>query len=503
MPQPHVIIVGTGIGGLTCTLELARAGYRVTAFESAPGVGGKLRQIHWPGFDGIDSGPTVFTMRWVFDALFEDLGLDLDAHLGLRPLDLLARHGWPDASRLDLYADIDRTVDALSDFAGASAGEQYRKFCADAARTFDTLYDTYMHAERPTPVSLTGRIARRNWRGLAALHPFHTLWSALTRTFDEPRLHQLFGRYATYCGGSPFAAPATLMLIAHAERRGVWLVEGGMRALATTFADLARAAGAEIRCASAVAEILFEGPRASGVRLASGEDIRADAIVFNGDVNALATGCLGGTAARHFRREAVPANLRSQSAITWSAIAHADSTDLAPHTVAFGPDYAREFDDVFKRGHPPSQPTIYVHAPDRPADGHAPTPPDEERLFLLMNAPANGDEAPYNSEAIEAHWDAASAVLAAAGFPVRLDRDRTRVTTPADFAKLFPATGGALYGRAPHGWQASFARLGSQTPCPGLYLAGGSVHPGPGVPMATLSGRLAAATVSRSISPDS
>ncbi|MEL6291739.1 MAG: FAD-dependent oxidoreductase, partial [Pseudomonadota bacterium] len=343
MSEAPVIIVGAGIGGLTAALELAVKGCPVLVLERQKTVGGKMRQVHFDGFAGIDSGPTVFTMRWVFDELFDNLGLDFNAEVPLKKLDLLARHGWPDGSRLDLFADTERSADAIGTFAGSEDASAYRQFAKTSADVFETLDRTFMRASRPNPLSLTARIARQNVRGMTAIHPFRTLAAELARTFRDPRLQQLFGRYATYTGGSPYLAPATLMLIAHAERCGVWIADGGMHALATTFADLVTQHGGTVRCGVHVSDISVSGGRASGVQLADGEAIAASAIIFNGDISALGAGHLGAATADKHKRQAVQPADRSQSAITWSAIARGASDDIAPHTVAFGPDYASEF----------------------------------------------------------------------------------------------------------------------------------------------------------------
>ena len=503
--EAPVIIVGAGIGGLTAALELAVKGRPVLVLERQKTVGGKMRQIHFDGFAGIDSGPTVFTMRWVFDELFDQLGLDFDAHVSLKKLDLLARHGWPDGSRLDLFADTEQSVEAIGAFAGADDASAYRQFAKTSADVFETLDRTFMRASRPNPFSLTARIARQNVRGMTAIHPFRTLAAELARTFKDPRLQQLFGRYATYTGGSPYLAPATLMLIAHAERCGVWIADGGMHALAATFADLVTQHGGTVRCGAHVSDIVLSGDRVSGVQLANGETIAASAIIFNGDVSALGAGHLGRAIGIKHTRQGVRPSDRSQSAITWSAIARGASDDIAPHTVAFGPDYASEFADVFDRHRPPASPTVYIHAPDRPAGGGpvasgAPqqtTKESGERIFMLVNAPPHeAPSTPDDSEKqIAETTTAMQASIKAAGWTIPIEREATVVTTPDDFADMFPGSGGALYGRAPHGWQASFARLGAESKVPGLFLAGGSVHPGPGVPMATLSGRLAAHAV--------
>ena len=155
----------------------------------------------------------------------------------------------------------------------------------------------------------------------------------------------------------------------------------------------------------------------------------------------------------------------------------------------FSADYAAEFAQI-RRGHLPDDPTVYVCAQDRTDANHSPDGP--ERLLCLVNAPAR----PFSPSEIETCVTTMRRRLSASG----LDLSETvePVTTqPADFARLFPGTAGALYGRASHGWMASFKRPGARTKIPGLYLAGGSVHPGPGVPMAAQSGRIAADSLLR------
>ncbi len=482
----HVVVVGAGIGGLVAAALLAREGQAVTVLERGQHPGGKLRTQDVGG-RGIDAGPTVFTLRPLFDALFERLGTRLDRQLQLRPLDTLARHVWPDGSRLDLHAGLQATVDAIGDFAGASQARAYRRFAARAKQIFDTLDHAFMRAPRPTPWSLAAGMGWRALPGLARISPFARLWPALQRQFDDPRLQQLFGRYATYCGSSPFQAPATLMLVAHAEQAGVWSVDGGMARVATALADLAIHWGAELRCATPVASLVVHGQQVRGVVLADGERIDADAVVFNGDTSALAQGLLGDAA-----RPAVPAHdprRRSLSAVTWALRARTSGLALARHTVFFGPDYRQEFDDILDRGRLPRAPTVYVCAQDR--EGTAP-PDATERLLCLVNAPANADGAGLTPEEIDRCEQISFEHLARCGLQLAAGPHPVQRTTPADFHQLFPGTGGALYGQATHGWRSSFSRPGSRSGLQGLYLTGGSVHPGPGVPMAAWSGLLAA-----------
>jgi 1-hydroxycarotenoid 3,4-desaturase len=480
-----VVIIGAGIGGLCAAAALAGAGVPVTVLERMATPGGKLRTVDCDGV-AVDAGPTVFTARWVFEALFESLGERLDDHLTLVRSDRLARHAWQDGSALDLWADPQKSRDAIAAFAGPAEARGYDSFRAEAERIWTALEARYMEAPVTSPVGLAFRFGLAGLPQMLAINPFETLWKALGKHFRDPRLLQLYGRYATYCGASPFEATATLMLIAHLEARGVWLVEGGMHKVAEAIAALATSRGATIRYGVHVNEIMVRNGRAAGVRLATGEELPASDVLANCDANAIASGAFG-TAAQNAVPGLKPAD-RSLSALVTMMTAEAQGFELDRHNVFFSNDYAREFADIFGQRRLPSAPSVYVCAQDRPG-----VPAGPERFQLIVNAPATGDgRAPTPGE-IEACQTATFAALQRCGLTLT---PRTSVPVdPAMFEALFPSTGGALYGRASHGWRASFRRPGSRTALPGLWLAGGSAHPGAGVPMAALSGRLASAAI--------
>lgn len=488
MGRERVVVVGAGIGGLVAALDLAVRGVDVTVVEQAAGVGGKMREVA-AGPLAMDAGPTVFTMREVFEELFADAGTTLAEHVRLRPAAILARHAWGPDQCLDLHADRERSADAIAAFAGPAEARGFLEFSDRAARVYRTLEQAFIRAPRPGLLGLTR--AAGPWQ-LRHISPFTTLWNALGRHFRDPRLRQLFGRYATYCGSSPFLAPATLMLVAHVESAGVWLVEGGMHRLAEALAALAAARGARLRLRTAVVGIPVEQGAVRGVVLETGERIAADAVLLNADVTALARGRFGpiGAAVAPVGRAQ-----RSLSAVTWNLRAQAAGFPLLRHTVFFSRDYAAEFDDILRRRRLPHSPTAYVCAQDRD-DLDGASVPQAERLLCLVNAPADGDIRAFAPEEIESCRHRTFQLLAHCGLELMPQAgEPMTVTAPDDFERMFPATGGALYGRASHGWAASFRRPGARCAIPGLYLAGGSVHPGPGVPMAALSGRIAAASL--------
>ncbi len=479
------MVIGAGMGGLSCAIDLARAGFAVTVLEQSAAPGGKMRQV-MVGGRPVDAGPTVLTMRWVFDELFAAAGRSLDRAVSLRPIDILARHVWPDESRLDLFADTDRATEAIGAFAGSAEAAGFRAYRAMSGRIHDLLRDRFLNAQATGPLGLAGRFGAGRLGDLFALRPFDTLWDVLGDYFQDPRLRQLFGRYATYCGSSPFLAPATLMMISHVEQQGVWTVDGGLGRLAAALEAAARSLGVTFLYERAAASIDCAEGRACAVIAADGERFAADRVVFNGDPQALASGLLGDGPLR----AVPPGAARSLSAVTWAIAAPARGFPLVRHNVFFSGDYRAEFEDIRAHGRFPAVPTIYVCAQDR--DDRAEPLHGPERLLVLINAPANGDQPSLDPAELSACERRVFDRLAHRGLILQDDPMTRTVATPETFAALYPATGGALYGQATHGWAAAFRRPGAASRIPGLYLAGGGVHPGAGAPMATLSGRLAA-----------
>ena len=491
MRTPRVVVVGAGIGGLVSALLLAHRGLDVTLIESAHQPGGKIRQVQVDDV-GVDSGPTVFTMRWVLDQMLENIGTSLDEIVQLEPIGVLARHAWDGSPHtLDLLSDTTRTADAIAQFSSPQEARRFLGFCQQTRALYDTLEKPYIRCERPSLFSMMNDLGPKGLLTLGGLGPFASLWRSLGRHFHDPRLQQLFGRYATYCGSSPWSAPATLMLVAQVELDGVWSVSGGMIQVASALANLGQQHGVRARYGVECSKIVTSQGRVSGVALSSGEMIEADHVIFNGDVAALAGGMLGQTISPRF--EIVRPKQRSLSAFTLSMHAKTSGFPLVRHNVFFNQDYRAEFEDIFHKRQLPSQGTVYVCAQDRNDSGLSQA--DSERILCLVNAPADGDTHSFNSSEIQACESSSMALMRRCGLEIEVSPHQVVRTLPQDFARLFPGSGGALYGQATHGWMSAFRRPSARSRVPGLYQAGGSVHPGPGLPMAAMSGRLAAATL--------
>ena len=390
------------------------------------------------------------------------------------------------AQRLDLYADIGALGRCDRRLRRRRRKPRLPRVLRGArAQIYRALEQPFLRGSRPNPLSLAVRA------GCAAL-PRAARASRRSRRcgtrsathFADPRLRQLFGRYATYCGSSPFLAPATLMLVAHVEQAGVWLVEGGMHRLAQALARAGRARAARrFATARTSSEILVRDGRAAGVRLAGGETIAADAVVFNGDVAALAPGLLGATRAR-----------RSADAHAAPGAALAVGPDLgllarderlsaaAPHRLLLGRLPRASSTTSSRTARLPRDPTVYVCAQDRdrrrraapPEAARAPAAASSTRRRAAMRRPIDPEEiGTMRSTDLPPPGRAAACRSSAR-------RATALRTTPADFARLFPATGGALYGRASHGWAGVVPAAGGAQRDAGPVPGGRQHASGPG-----------------------
>ena len=486
MPKPkHVIVIGAGVGGLATAMRLAGRGAQVTVFEAQPTPGGKMRTL--PTIAGpVDAGPTVFTMKWVFDDLFAACGESLADHVTLTQAETIARHFWPDGTMLDLSHDATVSAANLRQEFGDRSAREFDLFCKRAQTLFDAFDAPMMRSTAPSTLGMTGTVLRQPSL-IGAMAPHKTLAQLLQASFSEPKLRQLFGRYATYVGGSPYGSPALLSLIWHAERSGVWAVKGGIHQLACAMEKVAAAKGVVFHYDSPVTGIT---PDDNGVSVTvGGQTHHGDCAVFNGDPRAISEGLMGAKARTSVANSA--SNPRSLSACVYAFAAEPSRTDLSHHNVFFGDDPRSEFDPI-KAGQLPTDPTLYVCAQDR-GGGHQTD--GAERFEIIMNAPPSTKAHQRQPERIAQCQTLILDQLARMGLTFSPVPTAAALTLPEDFDRLFPASQGSLYGRSPHGMTAAMKRPTARTLIKGLYLAGGGAHPGAGVPMATLSGLHAAEAI--------
>ncbi|MGW1057990.1 phytoene desaturase family protein [Micromonospora rubida] len=485
----RIVVVGAGVGGLATAARLAATGHEVTVFEQADTVGGKLgRYVHdaTAGSFHFDTGPSLLTLPEVFHDLFEATGAKLDEYLDLVPVDPIARHVFPDGATLDSCADPAEFAARVGAAFGDRAAADWQRLWRRAARVWDASHSDVLRRAVDSPLDL----ASLAWRlgDLAAIGPGRTLRGLGRRHLSDPRLRMLLDRYATYTGADPRRAPAALVAVPYAELTfGGWYLRGGLGTLADALLTRCLDLGVVVRTGTAVTRIDAAGGRVHGVRLAGvAAPVPADVVVAN--VDALTV-----------YRDLLPSP-RRLAGLTDRSLAGfvlllgvAGDTGLAHHNVFFPRDYDAEFDAVFGhpgrgiRARPAPDPTVFVTVADDPAvrpEGH-------EAWFVLVNAARHGTATGAvdwrRPGLADAYADRVLDVLAERGVDVRDRLAFREVRTPADLDATTGAPGGSIYGTA-----GGLLRPANRGPAAGLWLVGGSSHPGGGLPMVTLSAQIVA-----------
>jgi phytoene desaturase len=479
-----IVVIGAGMGGLAAAARLAALGHRVTVAEQADTHGGKLGTLRRDGFT-FDTGPSLLTLPDVYRELFAATGAPLDEVTDIVPVDPVCHYRFPDGTALDLpHTDVPA---ALATAFGDRAARQWQALMADAAHLWDLVGEPVLRH----PLGGVGDLVRRSAsvRDLLAIAPWRTLRSLGRRRLDDPRLRMLLDRYATYSGSDPRRIPALMSVVPHVEQRfGGWYVRGGLRVLGDALADRCRALGVEFRYGTRVTGIDSDAAGVTGVRLADGERLAAGLVVSDVDAGHLYRDLLPGHRTRRPRR-ALRRVTPSLSGFVLLLALRGRTPDARHHRVLFPADYDAEFDAIFGRApRPVPDPTVYVCSPDDPAVA----PEGDEAWFVLVNAPRHGPVDWTAPGLADDYADRVLRVLADRGLDVR-DRVRWReLRTPADWERDTGSVGGSIYGTSSNGPRAALLRPRNAGPVRGLYLVGGSAHPGGGLPLVALSAAIVA-----------
>ncbi len=455
---------------MAAALWLASGGARVTLVERALRLGGKAGEWRAAGYR-FDTGPSVLTLPDVVRDTFEGVGLECP--VDFRPASPLCRYVYPDGRVWDVYRELEPTLAGLT----PAEGDAYRRTLEKARSLYEAAAPVFVHGSAPGPLQL----ARYGLRHGLAASPGRSLPDLLAALgADGPLLGPFFQRFATYVGADPRRAPAVLHNVAWVELGlGVHHPAGGMYALVRALHAALVACGVELRLGEAVERLGVGGGAVREVVTERGA-LRCDAVVAAVDRDVV----LGWLGRRGTRR---PPSL--SGLVLLAGLRNRDER-LAHHTIVFPERYGEEFDAIAAGVHP-GDPTLYLNVTARGEPGDAPA--GGENRFVMANAPALPveDDAERRAARLAAGRAALLRGLARRGFGWSEDEvEASRWLGPDDFAAF--GDRGRLYGAAPHGL------LGALRPGPrlrgvrGLLLAGGTVHPGGGVPLALLSGRAAA-----------
>jgi phytoene desaturase len=479
-----IAIIGAGIAGLAAAIRLQAKGEHVTVYEQSPLAGGKLAECNINGYR-FDMGPSLFTMPHFIDELFALANKSSKDYFTYQKEDTVCRYHFEDGSVFTAYADRD-------------------KYVAEACRVFDVdehILRKYLQANafkynRTKKIFLEQSLHRlssylkiETLKGIAAM-PKLDMTSSLhnlhVKTFRDRRLVQLFDRYATYNGSTPFRAPGIMSLISHLEMDlGTFYPKGGMISIPKALFSLAKDLGVQFEFNAKVEQILTDGNQIQGIRIGQ-KVVPTDVVVCNADVYTAYTHLMPQLKAP----ERVLNQERSSSGIIFYWCMNRTFPDLQLHNIFFAKDYKREFEWIAEGGEWHKDPTVYINITSKKESSDAPA--GGENWFVMINVPADTrNDWPRTVELVRA------AVIAKLERILQCNLNSyiigEQVLTPAMIEQRTSSHLGALYGSASNDRFAAFLRHPNfSSKVKGLYFCGGSVHPGGGIPLCLLSAKIVA-----------
>jgi phytoene desaturase len=473
-----ILVIGAGLGGLAAAIRLARAGHAVEVWEKNGEPGGKVEELRIGNFRW-DMGPSLLTMPHVLRELFADTGERMEDHLELVRLKSACRYFWTDGTVIDEDASF-------------WSRPEVAKFLEYARGIYELSGEAYLNRPpgdfwRAFTLGNLGKL-----RHLGKVATTRTLAAEVDRRISDPHLRQIFLRFATYNGSSPYLTPATFNIIPYVEAEfGAWYVRGGMAKIAEALAALAQRNGVAFRFNTTATG--WNGTEASAQ---DGLRSRADFLICNADALSARAGFLSGLFSPQAREKALRPELSTSGFILFLGVRGCDPR-LGQHNIFFSDDYPREFAEIHGEKISPTEPTIYISISSRTDPDHAPA--DHDNYFVLVNAPARDPKQPWTKAEARGYRDLMLRGLERFGFgdlPGRIVAER--IFTPSDFAARDLAHHGALYGWASHSVRTSLFRPPLRAPgTRNVFFAGGTTHPGGGIPLVLLSGKMAADLVQR------
>jgi phytoene desaturase len=499
--RKRVVVIGGGLGGLAAACTSAAHGHEVRLFEANAALGGKAVTLEQDGFR-FDMGPTILTLPEVLERIFAEANRELGDYVELVRLDPQWRCFFEDGSTLDLTSNAQAMHAELERFAGCDSADGYERFLG-TARELHRISERFFFWKSVGGLRDTLDVGKTfsaaTLKDLRELRMGQSVAGTIRRAVPDARVAQMLDHFTQYVGSSPYGSPAVLCGIAHMQTdRGVWYPRGGTRAVPEALIALARELGVELETGAPVERIVENGAAVSGVQLADGRYVEADAVVSNMDTVRTHAALLSRPVAKRFerRRRYEPA---CSGVVLYLGLARRYE-HLAHHNFVFSADPKAEFDAIYAEGRPAPDPTCYVAAPS--ATDSSVAPAGAEALYVLVHTPYLRPQhdwsrmlAPYRRRILEK-------LKSCGGMPDLEERIVSEaVLTPQDIHDRYRVSNGAIYGLASHGLFRGAFKPGNRSPdLKRLYFAGGSAHPGPGMPMALMSGWIAADTLQQDLS---
>lgn len=481
-----IIIIGAGLGGLSAACRLAKSGFDVTVLEKNERIGGKVNFVEKDGYK-FDTGASLVTMKHIFEDLFNFCERRTEDYLDIKPLEPICRYFWSDKTVFDASQNVEKTIDEigkleLKDVAG------FKAFLADSKQKYEIAERTFLAKSLN---ELPQLLKPKYLPDLLKISTLKTLSKHNKQYFSSPKLQQLFNRFATYNGSSPYKTPATFALIPYVEfGLGAWYVKGGIYRIPQAFEKLAIELDVKFQFETEVEEIVIENRKTKGVKLKNGENLASDFVVTNADAIETYRNLIDENKRKIYTNKKLAKIEPSCSGFVLLLGTNRKFDQLSHHNIFFSDDYEAEFKAIFETKIPATNPTIYICATSRSDETQAPK--NCENLFVLINAPYTSSATNWENEK-QSYRDLIVKKLEEFGLEgLENSIEFEQIITPEDFEKKYRANKGSIYGVSSNGIFSAFMRVPNMAKdIEGLYFVGGTTHPGGGMPLVLLSGKMA------------
>tara|TARA_B100001109_G_scaffold4626_1_gene3593 strand:- start:214 stop:1674 length:1461 start_codon:yes stop_codon:yes gene_type:complete len=477
------VVIGAGIGGIAAALRLSKKGYQVTVFEANNYPGGKLSAFSLGNYR-FDAGPSLFTMPHYVNELFELHNEKASDFFTYQKKKISCQYFWEDQTQVTAYSDPKLFMEEIQNKLGVKS-EVLEKYLKRAKKKFDLTAPLFLEQSLH---KLNGFLNVKTLRAIVNLSLYEinqNLHTVNAAQLKEPHLVQMYDRYATYNGSSPYQTPGIMTLVQHLEQEyGTFVPDGGMEQICRSLFELAKIKGITFHLGQKVNQILVESGKATGVKTKD-QTLLADIVLSNMDVFPTYKSLLKQTQPP----ERILTQERSSSAVIfyWGVNRIFDQLDL--HNIFFSQDYKSEFEAIFNRKKPSDDFTVYVNitSKDVPTDA----PKGGENWFVMINTPAD-----YGQDWDQIKNELKEKTIAKLNRILKVDLNVLiqveEVLTPPLIEQKTSSHLGALYGSSSNNKMAAFLRHPNfSSKIKNLYFCGGSVHPGGGIPLCLLSAKIA------------
>ena len=482
-------VIGAGIAGIASAIRLASKGYQVEVFEANSYPGGKLAEIEQDGYR-FDAGPSLFTLPELVEELFELSGEQSEEHFQYQRLPVNCHYFYEDGTFIEAFADPTDFAREVAEKTSESS-ETIVHALQHSAFLYDRLAELFLKRSLHRWQTFVNRSALRSYLSLHRLDFFRTMYRANAQQFADPRVVQLFNRYATYNGSDPYQTPATMNIIPHLEFNiGAFFPTQGMYSITTSLWQLAQRLGVKFHFGAKVEEILLAGKKVKGIRV-NGEKQAADVVVSNMDVVNTYRKLLPGVDP--------PTRLlnqpKSSSALIFYWGIRQTFPQLDLHNIFFSQDYRTEFEHIFRHNDIHTDPTVYLNITSKYKPDDA--PPGCENWFTMINVPNNSGQ-DWDTLINQARDNVINKLNRMLDTDVASLIATESILDPRSIESKTSSSQGALYGNSSNNRYAAFLRHANfSRKFRGLYFCGGSVHPGGGIPLSLLSAKIMADQVPR------